>query len=130
VLVRSDASPEDAPAVRAAAADATASGGLTSHAAVMSRALGRPCVVSATALRIDERAGVIHAGPRAVKVGEWVTVDGNGGRVLSGRASARWVTRSPAATTLLSWARERVADATDEPGEWYGQLHAALAGSK
>lgn len=129
VLVRSDASPEDAPAVRAASAVATAAGGLTSHAAVMSRALGRPCVVSATALRIDERGGVIHAGARAVKVGEWVTVDGNGGRVLAGRATARWVTRSPAATTLLSWARERAADATEEPGDWYGRLHRSLGES-
>lgn len=122
VLVRSDASPDDAPAVRAAVAVATASGGLTSHAAVMSRALGRPCAVSIDSLRIDERAGVVHAPTRTAKVGEWVTVDGTEGRLLLGRAEPRWSTRSPAALAILAWANEAAGLSETEPGPWYEAL--------
>jgi pyruvate,orthophosphate dikinase len=126
VLVRSDASPEDAPAVRAAVGVATLAGGLTSHAAVMSRALGRPCVVSVDALRIDERGGILHAGAQQVAVGEWVTVDGGSGRLLRGQIAARWSTRNPAATKLLDWARALADAPEDEPGPWYEALRASL----
>jgi len=126
VLVRSDASPEDAPAVRAASAVATASGGLTSHAAVMARALGRPCVVSVANLRIDERGGVVHAGGRLLRVGDEVTVDGHGGRLLAGLHPSRWATRSPAATTLLGWAARRSASAEEAPGPWYEAVRKGL----
>jgi len=126
VLVRSDASPEDAPAVRAAAGVATLAGGLTSHAAVMSRALGRPCAVSIDSLRIDERAGILHAGSRQVAVGEWVTVDGGSGRLLRGQIAPRWSTRNPSATKLLGWARALADDPEDEPGPWYEALRASL----
>jgi pyruvate,orthophosphate dikinase len=128
VLVRSDASPEDAPAVRAASAVATASGGLTSHAAVMSRALGRPCVVSVAGLRVDERGGVVHAGERTVRVGEEVTVDGHGGRLLAGRHPSRWSARAPAATTLIGWAAARAASPEDAPGPWYDAVREGLCG--
>ena len=129
VLVRSDANPEDAPAVRAATAVATASGGLTSHAAVMSRALGRPCAVSIASLRIDERSGVVSAhvpgsAPRSVHVGEWVTVDGSEGRLFVGQVAGRWTTRSPAAQALIDWANAELGSAETEPGVWYEQLRA------
>ncbi len=127
VLVRTDASPEDAPAVRAATAVATLAGGLTSHAAVMSRALHRPCAVSVDSLRIDERGGILHAGARQVAVGEWITVDGGSGRVIAGQIAPRWSTRSPAATALLDWARALTDDAEDDPGPWYDALRASLA---
>lgn len=127
VLVRSDASPEDAPAVRVAAGVATLAGGLTSHAAVMSRALGRPCAVSVDNLRIDERAGVLHAGAHQVAIGEWVTVDGGSGRLLRGQIAPRWSTRNAAATKLLTWARALADDPDDDPGPWYEALRASLS---
>lgn len=123
VLVRVDASPEDAPAVRAAVAVATSSGGLTSHAAVMSRALHRPCAVSVQGIRVEEAAGVVRADGRELRVGDWVTVDGNVGRLLAGRATARWTTRTQAARTLISWAREW-GEGSDEPGDWYESIRA------
>jgi pyruvate,orthophosphate dikinase len=109
VLVRSDASPEDAPAVRAAVAVATASGGLTSHAAVMSRALGKPCAVSVSSLRIRggdvfvERSG---QPPERLVAGDLVTVDGTRGLLVSGVAPTRWVADDDTPGRLSSWARE------------------------
>jgi pyruvate,orthophosphate dikinase len=106
VLVRSDASPEDAPAVRAAVAVATASGGLTSHAAVMSRALGRPCAVSVSNLRVRQGEVSVEGGaPRKLVAGDLVTVDGTHGLLVLGAAPTRWVADDPAPALLAGWAR-------------------------
>jgi pyruvate,orthophosphate dikinase len=131
VLVRSDASPEDAPAVRAAVAVATASGGLTSHAAVMSRALGRPCAVSVSSLSVRGEE-VVVAGPsqRRLVAGDVVTVDGTRGLLVLGAAPTRWVADDAAPGTLAEWARVlspvRVLVPADggDPG---GQAHALRA---
>lgn len=125
VFLRHDASPEDAPAVRAAAAVVTASGGLTSHAAVMSRALGRPCIVSASSLVLDEAHGRVGSPGGEIRVGEWVTVDGGSARLLRGRHEPEWTADVPEADTLLSWARARAPEAAaDGPA---GALRAARA---
>jgi pyruvate,orthophosphate dikinase len=108
VLVRSDASPEDAPAVRAAVGVATASGGLTSHAAVMSRALGRPCVVSVSNLRVyADHVRADLGGGRSVRLspGDLVSVDGAKGWLVSGAAPTRWVAEDDAPRELARWAR-------------------------
>jgi pyruvate,orthophosphate dikinase len=108
VLVRSDASPEDAPAVRAAVAVATASGGLTSHAAVMSRALGRPCAVSVSNLRVRPTEVIVEGrgGSQRLVPGEVVTVDGTRGILVRGAAPTRWVADDEAPRTMAGWARE------------------------
>jgi pyruvate,orthophosphate dikinase len=108
VLVRSDASPEDAPAVRAAVGVATASGGLTSHAAVMSRALGRPCAVSVSNLRVrGDHVMAELPGGRTVRLaaGDVVSVDGGRGLLVSGAAPTRWVGEDDAPRELAGWAR-------------------------
>lgn len=108
VLVRSDASPEDAPAVRAAVAVATASGGLTSHAAVMSRALGRPCAVSVSNLRVRPSEVLVEGRGTTQRLvpGDLVTVDGTRGVLVRGAAPTRWVAEDAAPRELASWARE------------------------
>ncbi len=111
VLVRSDASPEDAPAVRAATAVATASGGLTSHAAVMSRALGRPCAVSVSNLRVRPNEVLVEGRGATQRLvpGDLVTVDGTRGLLVRGVAPTRWVVDDAAPRVLASWARGRSA---------------------
>ena len=88
VLLRNDASPEDAPAIRKAMATLTASGGLTSHAAVIARSVSRPCIVAASALRVDLGRGTaeVRGGGqvRALPRGEIITIDGRTGRVWLG----------------------------------------------
>lgn len=106
VMIRPDASPEDAPAVRVAAAVVTASGGLTSHAAVMSRALGRPCVVSASTIAPDAARGIVTTPHGNLTSGDWVTVDGSGGRLLRGKHEATWSTDVAEVETLLRWRSE------------------------
>ena len=107
ILIRSDANPEDAPAVRAAVGVATAAGGLTSHAAVMSRALRRPCAVSVSNLRIDRN--VVHvegASQSTLRPGDVVTVDGTTGTLYAGAARLASRAESEASKTLAGWAIE------------------------
>lgn len=106
VLLRGDASSEDIPGVRAAAGTLTASGGLTSHAAVVCRAVGRPCVTGCGALRVDARRGVARlltaTGERELRAGEVVTVDGARGWVYAGEVAARVAWRDEGLEALLS----------------------------
>jgi pyruvate, orthophosphate dikinase len=85
VLVRQETSPDDFHGMVAARAVVTARGGMTSHAAVVARGMGKCCVVGAHALRIDTVAGVLRTDELEVREGEWITVDGTTGRVLMGR---------------------------------------------
>jgi pyruvate,orthophosphate dikinase len=84
ILVREETSPEDIHGMHAARGIVTARGGMTSHAAVVARGMGRPCVSGAGDIRIDEKAGVFHVRGRTIHAGEVVTVDGSRGDVLSG----------------------------------------------
>ena len=84
ILVRRETSPDDFPGMVAAQAVVTARGGMTSHAAVVARGMGKCCVVGATALEVDVANGRLHANGRTLNAGEWVTVDGTTGRVLMG----------------------------------------------
>ena len=83
ILIRNETSPDDFHGMVAAEAVVTARGGMTSHAAVVARGMGKCCVVGATALQI--RDGVCRARERKVEEGDWVTVDGTSGRVLLGK---------------------------------------------
>ncbi len=84
ILVRVETSPEDIHGMHAAAAVVTARGGMTSHAAVVARGMGRPCVCGAGDLKIDAAAGEIQVLGRTVKKGEVITIDGAEGKVYLG----------------------------------------------
>jgi pyruvate,orthophosphate dikinase len=84
ILVRIETSPEDIQGMHAAKAIVTARGGMTSHAAVVARGMGRPCVCGAGALQIDAERGTVRVGSRTLKKGDVITVDGAKGQVLVG----------------------------------------------
>ena len=85
ILVRVETSPEDVGGMEAARGIVTARGGMTSHAALVARQRGKPCVVGAGALVIDYEAGEIRVGDRVVRAGEWISLDGTTGKVYLGR---------------------------------------------
>jgi len=84
ILVRIETSPEDIQGMHAAKAIVTARGGMTSHAAVVARGMGRPCVCGAGSLQIDAEKGTVRVGSRTLKKGDIITVDGAKGQVLVG----------------------------------------------
>jgi len=106
ILVRVETSPEDIHGMHAAAGILTARGGMTSHAAVVARGMGRPCVSGAGALRIDARAGTVSIGAATLRAGDVITIDGATGEVLRGRAKMRQPELSGAFAKLMGWADE------------------------
>ncbi len=84
VLVRFETSPEDLAGMDVAQGILTARGGMTSHAAVVARGMGKPCVVGCGELEIDYAAGTITAGGRTLKEGDNISIDGTTGEVLEG----------------------------------------------
>ncbi len=106
ILVRVETSPEDIHGMHAAAGILTARGGMTSHAAVVARGMGRPCVSGAGALRIDVGAGTMRAGAKVFQKGDIITIDGSTGQVLEGRAKMRQPELSGAFGKLMGWADE------------------------
>lgn len=105
VLVRRETTPEDIRGMHAAAAVVTLRGGVTSHAAVIGRGIGLPCIVGAADLEIDERKREIHVPDgRVFKAGDMVTVDGTTGQMLAGEPAMLEAMLDDAFQTLLSWA--------------------------
>ncbi|MGH7606741.1 MAG: pyruvate, phosphate dikinase, partial [Gemmatimonadales bacterium] len=107
ILVRPETSPDDFHGIVAARAVLTARGGMTSHAAVVARGMGKTCVVGATDLDVNPAAGRFRANGRVVKRGQVITVDGTSGRVILG--AARLVTPKIGThfATLMTWADAR-----------------------
>ncbi|MEO1661515.1 MAG: pyruvate, phosphate dikinase [Pseudomonadota bacterium] len=104
ILVRVETSPEDIHGMHAARAIVTARGGMTSHAAVVARGMGRPCVCGAGALQIDGEAGVFRIGDREIKKGDIITVDGAEGEVLLGEVEMQQPDLSGDFGILMGWA--------------------------
>jgi pyruvate,orthophosphate dikinase len=104
ILVREETSPEDIHGMHASKAIVTARGGMTSHAAVVARGMGRPCVSGAGEIRIDMKEGVFRVGARVVKKGETITVDGSTGEVLMGAADMVQPELTGDFGTLMEWA--------------------------
>ncbi|UWQ98516.1 pyruvate, phosphate dikinase [Rhodobacteraceae bacterium S2214] len=105
ILVRRETTPEDIRGMHAAQAVLTMRGGITSHAAVIGRGLGLPCVVGASALTIDrKRAQIIAPDGRKFGEGDIVTVDGTTGDVLAGAPAMVEAALDDAFQTLLQWA--------------------------
>ncbi|HLF17153.1 MAG TPA: pyruvate, phosphate dikinase, partial [Candidatus Thermoplasmatota archaeon] len=89
VLVRDETSPEDIHGMHASEGFLTARGGMTSHAALVARQMGKVCVAGCSALRIDSRAKAFAVGSKLVREGDWVSLDGFTGEVLLGKVTTR-----------------------------------------
>ncbi len=84
LLVREETSPEDIVGMHAAQGIITSRGGMTSHAAVVARGLGKPCIVGAGDLVVDEEAGEVRVGDRVLHEGDELSIDGSAGEVIAG----------------------------------------------
>jgi pyruvate,orthophosphate dikinase len=105
VLVRRETTPEDIRGMHAAVAVLTERGGMTSHAAVIGRGLGLPCVVGASDLKFNMRRNTLTAnGGRVLKEGDEITLDGTNGQVLAGVAPMLEAAQSDSFRTLMTWA--------------------------
>ncbi|MCX5512324.1 pyruvate, phosphate dikinase [Kaistia algarum] len=106
ILVRVETSPEDVHGMHAARGILTTRGGMTSHAAVVARGMGKPCVSGAGTVRVDFLAGTMTAGGRTVRRGDMITLDGGTGQVLIGAVPLREPELSRDFAELMSWADE------------------------
>ena len=104
ILVRVETSPEDIHGMHAAEGILTTRGGMTSHAAVVARGMGKPCVAGAGMLRVDYRTQTMSAGGATMKKGEMLTIDGSTGQVLVGRVPMREPELAGEFATLMQWA--------------------------
>jgi pyruvate,orthophosphate dikinase len=104
ILVRIETSPEDIHGMHAAAGILTTRGGMTSHAAVVARGMGRPCVCGASALRIDMAAQTMTAGGRTFQKGDVITLDGATGEIIEGRVAMRQPDLSGDFAIVMGWA--------------------------
>jgi len=104
ILVRVETSPEDIHGMHAAEGILTTRGGMTSHAAVVARGMGKPCVSGAGALRVDYAMQTITAAGVTLRKGDIVTIDGSTGQVLAGRVPMLEPSLSDEFATLMAWA--------------------------
>jgi pyruvate,orthophosphate dikinase len=104
ILVREETSPEDIHGMHAARGIVTARGGMTSHAAVVARGMGRPCVSGAGEIHIDERTQTFSARGRIFRAGEVITIDGSKGEVLDGAVAMIEPELTGDFQTLMAWA--------------------------
>ncbi len=107
ILVRNETSPEDIHGMHAAKGILTARGGMTSHAAVVARGMGRPCVTGAGAMRIDYGKQTFSVGPITVAKGDVITIDGATGQVMRGEVSTIQPELSGDFATIMGWADKR-----------------------
>ena len=104
ILVRIETSPEDIHGMHAAKGILTARGGMTSHAAVVARGMGRPCVSGAGTLVIDAKAKTLRIGTRELKEGDIITIDGASGEVMAGEVPTLQPELVGDFGTLMVWA--------------------------
>ena len=104
ILVRIETSPEDIHGMHAAEGILTSRGGMTSHAAVVARGMGKPCVAGAGMLRIDYRNETITVAGRQLKKGDIISIDGATGQILGGEIAMLQPTLSGDFATLMEWA--------------------------
>ena len=104
ILVRTETSPEDIGGMDAAQGILTARGGMTSHAAVVARGMGKCCVAGCTALQIDEKEKIMVLEPHAIREGEPITLNGSTGEVILGRVPLVPPDLSSDFHTIMKWA--------------------------
>ena len=106
ILVRVETSPEDIGGMAAAEGILTAKGGMTSHAAVVARGMGKCCVAGASEIRIDNINKVMKVGNKKFKEGDYISLDGNEGIVYEGKIKTRTPELSGNFAVLMEWADE------------------------
>ena len=106
VLVSTETTPEDIHGVIAAEGVLTSRGGMTSHAAVVARGMGKPCICGCEDIRIDAEAREFRVQGVTVREGDWITLDGSTGRVISGVVALKEPEMSAELDELLRWADE------------------------
>jgi pyruvate,orthophosphate dikinase len=104
ILVRIETSPEDIHGMHAAKGILTARGGMTSHAAVVARGMGRPCVSGASGLSIDMQARTLRFGNRELKEGDVITLDGASGEIMAGEVATIEPELAGDFGVLMEWA--------------------------
>ena len=87
VLVRKETVPDDIHGMEVAVGILTSRGGMTSHAAVVARGMGKCCVVGAEAIKIDERNKLLMAGNKQLREGDWITLEGSSGKIFEGQVA-------------------------------------------
>jgi pyruvate,orthophosphate dikinase len=108
ILVRMETSPEDIQGMTVAKGILTSRGGQTSHAAVVARGMGRPCVVGCSDIAVDYARALFYAGDTVIQRGDWITIDGGTGEVMEGQVpTLAPPTDAGAMADLLSWADDR-----------------------
>ena len=121
ILVRAETSPEDVHGMHAAEGVLTTRGGMTSHAAVVARGMGKPCVTGAGNIRVDTKSGVLICADVRLKRGDIITIDGGLGQVLKGAVPTLQPKLSEEFQTLMSWAdtirRMKVRANADTPAD-------------
>ncbi len=104
ILVRIETSPEDIHGMHASEGILTTRGGMTSHAAVVARGMGKPCVSGVSAIRIDYKAQTLKVGNITLKAGDRITIDGSTGQVIRGEVAMLEPELSGDFATLMEWA--------------------------
>jgi pyruvate,orthophosphate dikinase len=104
ILVRVETSPEDIHGMHAAEGILTTRGGMTSHAAVVARGMGKPCVSGAGSLRVDYKAGTLTAMGQTLQKGDIITIDGGSGQVLKGAVPMLQPELSGDFASIMEWA--------------------------
>ena len=121
ILVRAETTPEDIRGMQASSAIVTTKGGLTSHAAVIARGTGKPCIVSMSGIMVDEEAKSFQVDGKVYQEGDHVTVDGSTGMMYDGKCQLRPSEVSGDLSTLLEWADEfrrmKVLTNVESPGD-------------
>jgi pyruvate,orthophosphate dikinase len=105
ILVRAETTPEDIHGMEVAAGILTSRGGMTSHAAVVTRGMGKCCIVGAGELGVDEKKRELRVKGQAFKEGDWISLDGTTGRVIKGRLNTLPpAPDDPEMLTFMAWA--------------------------
>ncbi len=104
ILVRTETAPEDIKGLHVADGVLTTRGGMTSHAAVIARGMGKPCVSGASSLKIDVIEGLLKAPGMTLRRGDIITIDGSSGQILKGEVAVLKPTLSGDFATVLGWA--------------------------
>ncbi len=105
ILVRAETTPEDIHGMEVAAGILTARGGMTSHAAVVTRGMGKCCVAGAGGIEVDEHAKKMRIGKKTFNEGDWISIDGSSGAVYPGQLPTRPADpKDPMLVAFMSWA--------------------------
>src|SRR5262249_59538641 len=107
IVARLETSPEDIHGMHAAKGILTVRGGMTSHAAVVARGMGRPCVTGAGTLKVDAEKGTMTAGATTISRGEIVTIDGAAGESYSGRGPMAFPRLPRGFAIIIGWAGKK-----------------------